>query len=304
MIMISEDTALILGAGASQPYGYPIGIQLRENIINHLDSNKPGYQALRSIGFSRSDILEFRTDLKGSMTYNIDDFLQYREDLKEIGKVSIAYMINSCEYKKNLLNPKEELDWYRYLYNRILTNFNDLKNNKINIITFNYDRSLEEYIFNALKRHYKKSDEECKHNIDKLNIIHVYGQLDSLPWQDNSGRPYDHNYDYRKYLEISAKGIQTLEEIKSSTINQIHTALEMAKKIYFLGFGYGESNLKLLKIKNILKSSDSDGKRKEINGTAYGVSDPNRIKIMGQFNTINLGDSRTGCLQFLNDYGF
>lgn len=169
--MISEDTTLILGAGASQPYGYPTGMQLRENIINHLDSGKPGYQAIESIGFSKSDILEFRNDLKGSKTYNIDDFLQYREDLKEIGKVSIAYMINSCEYKKNLLNPREESDWYRYLYNRILTKFNDLGKNRINIITFNYDRSLEEYLFNALKRHYNKSDEECMYKIDKLILL-------------------------------------------------------------------------------------------------------------------------------------
>lgn len=103
----------------------------------------------------------------------------------------------------------------------------------------------------------------------------------------------------------SSEVIRTLDEIKSSSISNIHTALVKAKKIYFLGFGYGENNLKLLNIKNIInKSFKNMGKYIEVHGTAYRFSEPNRKKILRHFNDINLGDGNTDCNQFLSDYGF
>ena len=38
--MIDKQTVFILGAGASAPYGYPTGKQLRQQIIDNLDINR------------------------------------------------------------------------------------------------------------------------------------------------------------------------------------------------------------------------------------------------------------------------
>jgi hypothetical protein len=37
--MITEDTVFYFRAGASVPYGYPTGLQLRKQIIENLDIN-------------------------------------------------------------------------------------------------------------------------------------------------------------------------------------------------------------------------------------------------------------------------
>lgn len=45
--MISEDTVFVLGAGASAPYGYPIGSELRDDVcLNFMKDMKSLLQDL------------------------------------------------------------------------------------------------------------------------------------------------------------------------------------------------------------------------------------------------------------------
>ncbi|OPX57862.1 MAG: hypothetical protein A4E25_01943 [Methanobacterium sp. PtaB.Bin024] len=39
-IMIDKDTVFVLGAGASEPYEYPLGEELRTNIVDNLRQNR------------------------------------------------------------------------------------------------------------------------------------------------------------------------------------------------------------------------------------------------------------------------
>ena len=83
--MIENSTVLILGAGASTPYGFPTGEELITGILRGLNSN-PQKSRLMDAGFESAEINKFRVDLKGSKTFTIDAFLEYRPDMAKIGK--------------------------------------------------------------------------------------------------------------------------------------------------------------------------------------------------------------------------
>lgn len=83
----------------------------------------------------------------------------------------------------------ERGDWYQYFCDKLNTSFEEFDQNKISIITFNYDRSLEHSLFTALKNSYAKNDRDCASKLKNIPIVHVYGQLGYLPWQDHIERP-------------------------------------------------------------------------------------------------------------------
>jgi hypothetical protein len=69
--MIKIPTVLILGAGASSPYGFPSGSTLRDQICANLSvRDSKTFLELRGSGFDMDEISQFRTDLIGSATYS------------------------------------------------------------------------------------------------------------------------------------------------------------------------------------------------------------------------------------------
>src|SRR5205823_5571052 len=54
---------------------------------------------------------------------------------------------------------------------------------QLRIVTFNYDRSLEHFLFNAIGHTHNLDEGSTAEIIGKLPIVHVYGQLGNLPWQ-------------------------------------------------------------------------------------------------------------------------
>lgn len=250
--MINVPTVFIVGAGASTPYGFPIGTDLVTLICNNLmDSNSEHVKQLCEIGNClSSDILRFRNELFYSRKMSVDAFLEHREDWLEIGKYSIAQSLIGFENSESLFSISKG-DWYRYIYDKLNTSFDDFDKNKLGIITFNYDRSIEHYLFTALKNTYGKSDEDCAAKIKNIPIIHVHGKLGELPWQNKSGRKYqNHSPDFIKDISIAASGIRIIHDYinvnEDELFIQAHSLLEEARKIYFLGFGYNETNMKRL----------------------------------------------------------
>jgi hypothetical protein len=59
---------------------------------------------------------------------------------------------------------------------------------------FNYDRSLEHFLFTALKYSSGKSDDECAGKLKTIPIIHLHGDLGALPHTGAAlARPYNSN---------------------------------------------------------------------------------------------------------------
>jgi len=279
--MISEPTVFVLGAGASCPYGYPSGIKLRGDIISNFceqykhyinaDPNLKPY-----IAKELYKAKEFTDKFNKSSTKSIDLFLARNPEFEDIGKKAIALRILAAEYHSKFRESmkNKDLDWYLYLFDRLtgdIVKKNDyirLSENNVSFITFNYDRSLEHFLYESLVNSFNNiPPEKIKEQLLKLRIIHVFGQVAGLEWQDLPSKI--------EYLcDINLINIQGLvkdlriiyEEKENPELEEARELINKVQNIFFLGFGYAKENLDLLNIPEILKP------QQQIRGTALGLT--------------------------------
>lgn len=298
--MITHPTVLVLGAGASMPYGFPSGKGLKDTVISKLQSPNYGgwHDILKESDIRFDDISKFSAALSKSGQLSIDAFLEHRPEFMEIGKFAIALSLIQYEEEHKLFEPNNnESCWYDYLFNKLNAKFEDFSNNKLAIITFNYDRSLEEYLFTCLKNSYGKSEEECCTVMNQIPIVHVHGNLGNLPWQGGKTRYYSHRETIEE-VYIAAEKIIIISEIKKSSkeFDEAKDILFAAKRIYFLGFGYNDTNLTRLGFDTI----DLSIKKRPI-GTSFGLGRAERDSIVDKWN-IDLFEEFNDNIHFLKNH--
>jgi hypothetical protein len=197
--MITAPTLFILGAGASKPYEFPTGEGLRDDIVKNFatdfDELDGGEKTDHKV-MAREGIKNFIKNFDNSSLKSIDKYLAVNpQNDKYIGKIAITLSIlkheNKSCFNEKITDPKE--DWYKYLYNRMTEDFNkpdDHKHffeNNVAFITFNYDRSLEYYLYNSLFHSFNQESNNIRNNIKSYNpfkIIHVYGSVGLLSLMD------------------------------------------------------------------------------------------------------------------------
>lgn len=285
--MISENTVLILGAGASKPYGFPTARELRKDIIfntipllkNYADKNG------KSADFDDhpyvKKVKEFIEIFKNSSTSSIDLFLSRNKDYYNIGKEIITLLLSNYEIESKFREEIKNIenDWYFYFYETLTKDIikseevSRLNENKISIITFNYDRSFEHFLYESLLNSFRSKSEEIQAFMMSFKIIHVYGKLAPLPWESNDrSEKYASNY-LRDYYAEYSKNLQIIYEDRKTKTEEIIEIITNSKKIFFLGFGYAEENLAAIGFNQpILK------KEQRIYGTALGLTDQEIIK--------------------------
>lgn len=92
--MITTPTVLILGAGASCPYGFPTAKQLRNDICEAFASrDTPASRLLGDNAAPTEKFLEFREAFWKSGTSSVDAFLKGRSEFLDVGKFAIAYCL-------------------------------------------------------------------------------------------------------------------------------------------------------------------------------------------------------------------
>jgi hypothetical protein len=274
--MISEPTVLILGAGASMPFGFPSGNQLVQRVCAlcqeiRFNSNRELLQAFAVCGFDSDNVFEFGEALAKSGQVSVDAFLEHRTEYIEVGKAAIAAALLPFEKESVLFNSSK--NWYQHLFLQLNTSFEKFDQNRIAVITFNYDRSFEHYLFTALKYKYGKSNELSAEKFRVFSIIHVHGSLGRYEWQTGHSIPVPFgkgtlldNFDNaRKQIKIIHEDIQNDLEFQKA-----HQCLAAAKKVYFLGFGYHPMNLERLRICS-LKNIEEVG-HVHMQGTSVGLS--------------------------------
>ena len=103
--MIEKKTVLVLGAGASVPYGFPTGRGLLFEAVERLrstDSNLRG--ALRDMGIDRQESVRFAGLLSQSMQPSIDAFVENNWKYVRIGKTAIALSLIPHEVEPLVTN--------------------------------------------------------------------------------------------------------------------------------------------------------------------------------------------------------
>lgn len=240
--MISSPTVLVLGAGASRPYGFPTAAELKELICGRFQEGSEACRLFdeRSEFYTTYNFVEFRNAFRKSGKASVDAFLEHRPEFIDVGKLAIAYCLRPFEREDSLFdaNAIGSSDWYQYLFERLSTTFDEFRQNKLAIITFNYDRSLEHYLLVALRNTYGRDIDECIDVLRAIPIVHVYGQLSRHPYPfDKGSLAYRTGGDEYFAAVNAAAGISLLHEAEPA-LDQAKALLDGAERVCFLGFGY------------------------------------------------------------------
>lgn len=147
--------------------------------------------------------------------------------------------------------------------------FEEFENNQVAFVTFNYDRSLEYFFAKAMAASYGKKIEECSQILSAfIPIIHLHGRLGYLPWEKEGSRDFNDTRDART-VEMCVKNIKIVHEDiadgRDKDFERANKLINEAERVTFLGMGYGETNIKRLRIEAL-------GKNKII-GTAVGLTE-------------------------------
>jgi hypothetical protein len=293
--MISKKTVLILGAGASQEYGYPLAEALKKEVLDKLKDEGVRRMMRDTHGFSDFLVDNFHSALQLSGFKYIEEFLSIRPEFQEIGKLLIAQVILEHEHIPSLF--KDGL-WYSYLFEAINESFLEIKDNKLSVITFNFDQSLETFLFNAVKNAYSKSEQDVLTELAHIPVLHVNGKVNDKLWQGVVSDLPTSSKITPELIKNAASGIKivTDKDFSSGSLKRnIDSILDGSEVIVFLGFGFDDVNMKKLNISRL--------KGKTIIGSTYGIK-PGEIRsiIRNSGDKIVLG--KTKLVQALDVKGY
>ena len=273
--MITKPTVFVLGAGVSMSYGFPSGSRLVKEICGatgiSFEDNQPGLLTKGEITKVFHDVFgeikteEFGKALNLSQRYSIDAFLERRPEFIDIGKWAIALFILRQEISANLFSfETQDRGCYRYLFEKLDADWDSYSDNKVSFITFNYDRSLEQFLFTKIQNTYGKTESECVDKLKRFPIIHVHGSIGKLPILDKDGISYGADIDrYKEKSSVAngaasraAKQIKVIPENQTTSedFEEAYRLLSDAEHIYFLGFGYHADNMLRLGIDQLAES--------------------------------------------------
>jgi hypothetical protein len=263
--MIKRKIVFVLGAGASEPYGLPLGWQLSEYLHK---ANKAS--ALAAVLSRCCDILEAETErfsdsfLKSGRG-SIDAFLSNRRDMSRIGKLAIAHELITRERADQVFRTGNLDNWYSKLWDVMMdgaSSHHDLSRNTVRFVTFNYDRSLEFFLHEATKHTFNVGDVDAFNAWSKIGILHLYGSLGTL----NSGAPqgfreYGPNYTPKSLFD-AAEGIKVIPESRDDDkdFQMARHWFSVADEIVYLGFGFDPLNVKRLGLGDVLEQLGKNGK--------------------------------------------
>lgn len=309
----------IIGAGASNEVGLPVGDEFKKEIASLLDiqidiiqrsGDKKIVEALRiHIEHPTSVVDVFDAYLNSAwhirdalpLAKSIDGFVdsQRGNDMIALcGKLAIVRSILKAEKTSSLyLDLDKSIDfeslnktWYGHFY-KLLTNDSPKGNlaerfRSIVMIIFNYDRCLEHFLYHALLKYYQMSSNEAAGLVQQIKIYHPYGSVGPLAWCSGNGTMgFGDDPDPKKLLEL-AKKIRTFSEetdSESGDLLAMKNAMLGADKLVFLGFAFHDINMKLLSCAEVGERSQ---KILKTYATAYCCSESDKEKIRRQIRQL------------------
>lgn len=268
-------TTLVLGAGSSKAFGFPVGSELRKKLLELKEPHRRGLCVSAGLMEPPGELDEFIDAFRRSQMESIDAFLARRSAYIDIGKRAIATILLEIENESSLYQSEPEDCWHRYLFNRIsVERWENINFENLAVITFNYDRSFETFLLGAFQASYGVSLEEAANALRGIRIFHVYGRLGSPFPDDGDHIPYGVNIDPGR-VELAAHGIRVIPEGRDdfAALLGARNALVKANRIVFLGFGFDQTNLERLKAVETCKTNIGNPTRsRKIVATCKGMT--------------------------------
>jgi hypothetical protein len=295
-----SNTLLVIGAGASVPYGYPTGTQLLANVARKARDYPKKFQDSQ-----RYHDLAFV--LETGQFESIDEALAIRSDLAEEGKLLIALDLLRCERSgtevdQEKLSPNfKNSDWMLPLFRLLVRNEMPVK-----IVTFNYDRLLEHVFYRALMSR-KTAPDDVAEFFSRISILHAHGRLPKLPYELGNEPRTSFYHGFGEFFKSEdAKRIDYLHIRRKEIISNLRTAQESttladeignhiswADQFVFLGFGFHHDNMNLLEIV-------SSNRKPRLLATGFGLSDIRKKEI--EILTRGISFPTNDCVTMIHDY--
>lgn len=266
------------------PLRFPTARQLRDAIWNELGTNSSQMlTSLRDCGFQDALLHDFRYHLGASQQSSVDAFLEYRREFIDVGKAAIAAALIRIESEARLVRPELEDTWYGYLFRELRATKDEFAANRLRIATFNYDRSLEHYLFLGLRSSFGLSEEAAADLVRQVPVFHAYGDLGALPYlAKDEVRPYDTTVNADAIRTAASRiTIVSQKDWVVPLFNPEHPLLSEAEVLCFLGFGYHPDNLRRLGLDQLNRAAG-------VFGSALGLTAHERSRVKGLFRKLGL----------------
>ncbi|MBG24334.1 MAG: hypothetical protein CMF22_12895 [Idiomarinaceae bacterium] len=318
-------TVFVMGAGASKEAGLPLGVELKGQLADFLevDSNDFGdlarinpmlLRVLRDIYGQDVHMLKEAFEHCNQIAENmplaisIDNFIDAHRSnllLAKISKIAIVNCILDAERESKMYfepfgdsNPLDfsrlEGTWYLSFFQRITENcsFDELEERLklVSLVIFNYDRCVEHFLYYAFMSYYKMSSADAAKFISTMTIVHPYGTVGSLEWQEHAvGRRVPFGTSVTpQILQSASENIKTFCESDVDAGSELRAVMSHAQRLVFLGFAFHHMNMNLLSGGKGHQYARSGVAVKSF-GTTYEMSSHDQTAVSGALNHIYEG---------------
>jgi hypothetical protein len=237
--------AIIVGAGASVPYGLPLAGKLLANATTRIANLEKKQGALRVDNELDASIMQlldisqivsaFRHKL---VQQNLDDFVRDHPSLTGAVAVLIATELFVAMYKnirgvewERKPRPDFGSDWMRQFVGLVRPWASS--DNRLHIISFNYDRLLEE----TLRTYWSGSETKYADLDGAVEFIYPHGRFSELPASITN---------VRDFLGEQAAQLRLGSNIDHKSRERAAQLIANVDKRYFVGFSFADTNVALL----------------------------------------------------------
>jgi len=292
--MFNRRTTFIVGAGASDEFGLPVGSTLKERIsgdlryrfdFGHLKTGDKNLHdtIIRHWPGNPNAIFHSCITLSSSMEIfaSVDEAINHKredENAVAVGKMAIINRIAKAERESKIYgrSKREIFDLHQstWLYHFLSiatreSTISDLFNifSNVTIINFNYDRIIEHYLYNALTQRFQMAADQAAEAVSLLKIVRPYGSIGALP--ELKGNQAVRSVEFGSSnpdLFGLQSNIKIYTEAHSPEMeDEISNVLNDTELLCFLGFGFHKQNM------NLLSSKRNDSPIRSALCTCYGI---------------------------------
>lgn len=320
--MFKKKTVFVIGAGGSNDFGLPLGEELKGLIaeavnvkIDHFgrpnnSSNRHFVSAVEHLNASpngqrgqEAPYWQAAEDTAAGLpsAFSIDNFLETHSQnhvIQSVGKLGIAHAILTKEagsklrFDRTNINNKLDISqlnhtWFLEFAKLLLLEVKRGDTSSfanVEIVTFNYDRCIEESLAYYISSLWILPIEEARIAAEKIKVTHVYGTVGLLPWQTGEGYKVQFGAELSgTVLNQSASMLRTFgEKIETNTIEQeVLTKIAASERIVFIGFSFMRINLKYFTL-------GFSGSTRDIFATAMGLSQTDKEMISEELIDLSL----------------
>jgi hypothetical protein len=280
--MIRTNTTLIVGGAANREIEMPDGPDVLAKIASGFDFDRLGTelqtrdmialanifeQSAGGLETTQEQLLEGGRKIRvaSSVSASINAILEQNgadPHMIAAGKIAIAFYTLQSESRATLnAEPIVEGDlplrgsenWLYQLGQMIVKGVPRAKADdcfeKLSIICFNYDRSIEHYLPWVLHMGFGMSLEEARALIAaRLRIVHPFGVAGRLPWQNGDTAPIDWGYEESNDYSALIKEVCTSSErwLDRDFTKALSGEVAESERVVFLGFGFDPMDTALL----------------------------------------------------------